>query len=95
LPAAEVGVGYSVSLNISGGVEPYVVSLGAGTLPAGLNLVGSALSGRPTAARKARFALRVTDDVGASAAKRFNLSVVGAVSINNQAFALGQSGSTI
>jgi hypothetical protein len=92
LPAGEVGVGYSVNLNISGGAEPYIVSLDAGTLPAGLSLIGGALSGTPAAARKARFTLRVTDDVGASAAKRFNLSVVGAVSINNQALPLGRVG---
>jgi hypothetical protein len=92
LPKAEVGAGYNVNLNISGGAEPYVVSVDAGALPAGLNLVGGALSGTPTVARKARFTLRVSDDVGASMAKRFNLTVVGAVSINNQALPLGRVG---
>ena len=92
LPKAEVGSGYNVSLNISGGTEPYIVSLDAGTLPAGLALGGGAISGTPTVARKTRFTLRVTDDVGASIAQRFNLAVVGAVSINNQALPSGRVG---
>lgn len=92
LPTGEVGVGYNVNLNISGGAGPYAVSLDAGTLPAGLNLVGGAISGTPTLARKGRFTLHVTDDVGASLTKRLNLSVVGAVSINNQALPSGRVG---
>ena len=92
LPAAEVGVAYNGDLNISGGVPPYVVSLDAGTLPAGLNPVGGAISGTPTVRRKARLILRVTDDLGASLARRFTLSVVGAVSINNQSLPSGRVG---
>ena len=92
LPAGEVGVGYNVNLNISGGTEPYAVSFDAGSLPAGLNIAGGAVAGTPIVARKTRFTLRVTDDVGASVAKRFNLSVVGAVSINNQALPWGRLG---
>jgi len=92
LPAAEVGVAYNGDLNISGGVPPYVVSLDAGTLPAGLNPVGGAISGTPTVRRKARLTLRVTDDGGASLERRFTLSVLGAVSINNQSLPSGRVG---
>ncbi|MGH7853698.1 MAG: PQQ-dependent sugar dehydrogenase, partial [Candidatus Binatia bacterium] len=92
LPAAEVGAGYNVSLNISGGAEPYVVSLDAGALPAGLGFAGETIAGTPAQARGSRFTVRVTDQLGASLTKRFNLSVVGAVSINNQSLPSGRVG---
>ena len=92
LPMAEVDVGYNVDLNISGGVEPYVVTLDAGALPEGLALAGEAIAGTPAASRKSRVTLRVTDQFGATLTKRFNISVAGAVTINNQSLPAGRVG---
>ena len=92
LPASEVGVPYSVGLDISGGTPPYSLALDAGTLPAGLNLTGEVISGTPASAKRSRFILRVTDDVGASLTKRFNISVLGPVSISNRSLPTGRAG---
>lgn len=92
LPAAEVGVVYSVPLNISGGTEPYTLSLAEGVLPPGLSLAGESLVGTPSHAKGSRFRIRVTDQVGGSVTKRFNISVVGGVSINNDSLPSGRVG---
>jgi hypothetical protein len=92
LRPSEVGVAYSVNLDISGGAAPYTTSLDSGTLPAGLSLVGGVISGTPASTKRSRLTLRVTDDIGASLTKRFNISVVGAVSINNQSLPSGRVG---
>jgi hypothetical protein len=92
LPAAEVGVGYNAALNISGGAGPYVVTLDAGALPEGLALVGEAIAGTPAASRKSHVTVRVTDQSGATLTKRFNISVAGAVAINNQSLPAGRVG---
>ena len=92
LPASEVGVPYSVDLDISGGTPPYSLALDTGTLPAGLNLAGEVISGTPASAKRSRFILRVTDDAGASLTKRFNISVLGPVSISNRSLPTGRVG---
>ena len=92
LPPSEVGAPYIVDLDISGGTPPYSASLDAGTLPAGLNLEGGVISGTPASSKRSRFTLRVTDDAGASLTKRFNISVLGAVTINNQSLPSGRVG---
>jgi glucose/arabinose dehydrogenase len=92
LPPSEVGVPYIVDLDISGGTPPYSASLDAGTLPAGLNLMDGVISGTPTSSKRSRFILRVTDDAGASLTKRFNISVLGAVSISNKSLPSGRAG---
>jgi hypothetical protein len=92
LPPSEVGVPYIVDLDISGGTPPYSASLDAGTLPAGLNLVDGVISGTPASSKRSRFILRVTDDAGASLTKRFNISVLGAVSISNKSLPSGRAG---
>jgi len=50
LPAGQVGMAYSATLAVSGGISPYSWSLATGTLPAGLALASNGtLSGTPTA----------------------------------------------
>jgi glucose/arabinose dehydrogenase len=92
LPAAEVGVAYNADLDITGGSPPFNVSVIAGALPPGLNLSGETISGSLAAAQGARFTLQVTDDLGASATRRFKISAVGAVSINNDSLPAGRVG---
>jgi hypothetical protein len=50
------------------------------------------ISGTPASAKRSRFILRVTDDVGASLTKGFNISVLGAVSISNRSLPTGRAG---
>jgi len=92
LPTAEVGVAYHVDLDINGGRPPFSVSLTAGALPPGLNLMGEAITGLLTSANGSRFTLRVTDDLGASTARRFRISAVGALSIRDGSLPAGRVG---
>jgi len=62
LPAATVGVAYSVTLGAKGGTPPYSWSLASGTLPAGLSLSkAGVISGTPTSRGTFTFTVKVTD----------------------------------
>ncbi|MCM3887100.1 putative Ig domain-containing protein [Frankia sp. R82] len=76
-PAGEVGVGYSDQLTVSGGTSPFVWSVSAGALPAGLTLNAATglLSGTPTAAGTASFTVRVVDTLGLSATRAVSLVI--------------------
>lgn len=76
-PSGEVGVGYSDQLTVSGGTGPFVWSVSAGALPPGVTLNTSTglLSGTPTAAGTASFAVRVVDALGLSATRTVSLAV--------------------
>lgn len=76
-PAGEVGVVYSDQLTVSGGTSPFVWSVSAGALPAGITLDASTglLSGTPTTAGTASFAVRVVDALGLSATQPVNLEI--------------------
>ncbi|MBF9131694.1 DUF11 domain-containing protein [Plantactinospora sp. S1510] len=75
-PLGEVGATYSVPLTVNGGTAPFVWSVSAGTLPAGVTLNASTglLSGTPTTAGTFGFTVRVLDASGQSATQA--LSVV-------------------
>jgi aldose sugar dehydrogenase len=92
LPSAEVGVPYNADLNISGGTPPYGLSLAAGVLPPGLNLLSESVAGTLTAVKGSRFTLRVTDDLGDSRTKRFHIAAVGAVNISKRSLPIGHVG---
>ena len=92
LTGAEVGVGYNIDLNISGGTEPYNVALSAGSLPDGLLLSGQAITGAPTRAGGSRFSLTVSDQAGVSVTKRFHIPVVNAVAISNSSLPSARAG---
>ena len=69
LPNAQVGLTYSASLasitGLTGGVPPYVWTLSAGSLPAGLALSSSGnVSGVPSGAGSSTFGFTVTDSSG-------------------------------
>jgi len=51
LPNGEVGVPYNFELQISGGTPPYNIDVTKGSLPPGLDLVSSAISGIPERAK--------------------------------------------
>lgn len=61
LPAGTVGTAYSQALTATGGTTPYTWDLSVGTLPAGLGITGSTITGTPTAAGTSNFTLRLRD----------------------------------
>ncbi len=84
LPAGQFEVPYSTTLAASPGVAPFTWSLPAGSLPPqGLNLASSGvISGKPTTTTgvtPSTFIAQVTDALGATATKSFQLSVSAAV----------------
>ena len=66
LPGGQVGVGYSQTLQATGGVTPYTWSVLSGSLPSGLSLGSSTgtVSGTPSASGTSNFTVRVTDSQG-------------------------------
>ena len=78
LPNGTVSSAYSTTLAASGGVSPYVWSLGSGSsLPSGLSLSsGGAISGTPSAAGTTSIVVTVTDHAGTSVSATLSLDVV-------------------
>jgi hypothetical protein len=75
-PEAQVGTPYNQSFSISGGVAPYLIQVLRGLPePAGLSLAAQTVSGTPTEAKTWRFAVKITDQIGASAKKSFTLRI--------------------
>ena len=82
LPGGKVGIAYSQSLAAGGGTPPYLWSISAGTLPAGLALSPTGqISGTPAAAGAANFTVKVTDSSSASATKALSISIAAALAI--------------
>jgi hypothetical protein len=77
LPDGQVGVAYSQAFSASGGTAPYSYSVDSGTLPPGLALASDGtLSGAPTAAGNAAFAVTATDRFGSQGSADYVLHVV-------------------
>ncbi len=75
LPDGTAGAPYSETLTASGGVGPYSFST-SGTLPTGLALTGSTISGSPSAVGSFNFSVTATDANGiASAARHYNVEI--------------------
>jgi Autotransporter beta-domain/Putative Ig domain/Cadherin-like domain len=69
LPAATISASYSQSISASGGLAPYIYTVSAGSLPAGLTLASSgSLSGTPTASGTFNFTITATDSSTGAAA---------------------------
>ena len=66
--AGEVGAGYApVTLSATGGVQPYIWSISAGSLPAGLSLSSDGnVTGTPTGAGNFHFTMQVADAGGST-----------------------------
>jgi hypothetical protein len=76
LPGGTVGVSYSQTLQGTGGVTPYTWTLSSGSLPGGTTLSsGGIISGMPTTAQTANFAVKLTDQNGQISAAQ-SLSIV-------------------
>lgn len=76
LPDGTTGVAYSLTLAGSGGVTPYVWTISAGSLPAGLSLATTGeITGTPTAGGDATFTIRLTDATTAFVEKSCQMCV--------------------
>jgi len=82
LPTAQINSSYQTSLSASGGKQPYMWSVSAGSLPAGVSLTAAsgAIAGMPSVAGKYSFSLLVKDSSSPlqSVVGSFTLSVAAA-----------------
>jgi Putative Ig domain len=96
LPSATIGSAYSQKVSATGGAGTLTYSISSGTLPAGLTLSGSTISGTPTGPTgTANFTVKVTDSSTAgamSATQQLGITVnssVAALSITTTALPNG------
>ncbi len=75
LPPGEEGLPYQANLTLTGS-PPLAVALVAGTLPAGLALNGTQITGTPTAAAFRRITLQVTDGQGRAVRREYIVNVI-------------------
>ena len=92
LPAGEIGVGYNVSLGISGGLPPYTTSVISGSLPPGLTLGSPKIIGTPQLAGSKSFTIKVTDQLGSSVTGKFKIKILKALGITTTALKAGTGG---
>lgn len=82
LPSGTVGVAYSQTLSVTGGVRPYAWTVASGSLPPGTTLSSTGVvSGTPTAGGSFSFTLRVTDAASQSATKALTVQVGASLTI--------------
>lgn len=74
LPNATAGSAYTFGLSASAGTAPYTFST-SGSLPNGLTLTGSTLSGTPTQSGAFTFTVTATDANGATGSRSYNINV--------------------
>jgi len=81
LHIGEVAIAYTpATLGAGGGTPPYTWSIGGGALPAGLSLSsGGSISGTPTAAGTANFALLLKDSAGVAAGCAASINILPAL----------------
>ena len=91
-----VGIPYTSTCTVSGGVSSYTFSISAGALPAGLTGTAAAttytISGKPTAAGAYSYTAQVKDSLGQLATQAFSGTVSPAPSVGT--FTLANVGST-
>jgi hypothetical protein len=77
LPSGTVGAAYSQTLAASGSTTPYVWSIASGSLPVGLTLsTNGVISGTPSMATIASFAVQVMGNNGLAATNAFTLTII-------------------
>ncbi|MCI4064848.1 putative Ig domain-containing protein [Micromonospora sp. R77] len=93
-PAGAVGVAYSVGLDATRGVPPFVWSIASGTLPPGITLNPNtgALSGLPTTAGVYPFVVRVVDAAAQQGSRLVTLEIRQAPRLENAAPPLAEVG---
>jgi hypothetical protein len=74
LPNGTVGAPYSQTLNATG-TTPITLSIDSGTLPTGLNLSGSTISGTPTTAGTSTFTVKAANGIVPDATRQLSITV--------------------
>ena len=92
LPGGENGIAYSQTLVVSGGTSPYIWSVTAGSLPAGLGLNAGVISGTPTAAGTFSFSVQVTDSASLTATANLSINIAPVPSITTTSLPPGKVG---
>ena len=94
LPAGAVGVGYSQSIEVTGGEPPYFMSITLGSLPPGLSITRSSLriSGIPLELGIFTFTVTVSSQDGGSASKAFSLTIAPPLAIVTESLPDGTVG---
>ncbi len=93
LPAGQVGVFYSQSLQAVGGAGGYAWLITAGSLPEGLSLnFTGQISGTPTASGTSNFTVRVGDTGSGTTTRALSINITSAVSITTPSLPGGQVG---
>jgi len=91
LPAGQVSVAYSATLQATGGSPPYTWSIASGSLPPGLSLsTAGVLSGTPTTQGSFTFTVRATGTNGLASTRTYTLSIQAAPLVLGKGFAEGQ-----
>ncbi|HEU0123712.1 MAG TPA: putative Ig domain-containing protein, partial [Bryobacteraceae bacterium] len=76
LATATNGVAYSSTINVDGGIAPYVYTLDSGTMPPGLTLQpNGTITGTPTSNGEYSFGVLLTDGNGSGDERNFSLEV--------------------
>lgn len=75
LPSGEISKPYTATLSAHGGTPPYSWSIAAGTLPDGLKLSGSTISGTPTKAGNFSFSALVKNAEGEEVGETFSIII--------------------
>jgi hypothetical protein len=89
LPTGFVGLAYNQTLTASGGTAPYVFTVTAGTLPAGMTVSSAGvLSGTPTTQGTSPVTIRATDANGCFAERAYSMLVVPPLPTLPQMFAI-------
>ncbi|MGN6619848.1 MAG: beta strand repeat-containing protein, partial [Sphingomonas sp.] len=75
LSAMQAGASFSQSLSATGGSGPYAFTLDSGSPPPGISLSGNTISGTPTQRGSYSFAVKATDNTGATQVKSYSGTV--------------------
>ena len=78
LAAGTVGTSYAQSLSATGGTSPYTWSVASGSLPGGLAISGSTITGTPSASGTFSFTVKVTDNASNTATASLSITVAAA-----------------
>jgi hypothetical protein len=74
LPNGDVGIPYSQNLMVSGGSPGYTLSV-TGSLPTGISLFGTSLTGTPTSAGTFAFTIQATDSLGCTGSQAYSVTI--------------------
>jgi glucose/arabinose dehydrogenase len=92
VPDAVMASVYNADLTVSGGTAPYAVTVISGSLPPGISIAGSSLTGTPSVTGKFSFTLEIAEMDGAVSVKSYNMKVHRALSLRRNNLHRGRAG---